>query len=111
MGLPTLDIFAEMEVDLDVQLCQVELPLLDRLLVNSKVLDLFLLDGYRKVGCAVSRQGDAMHRSKGLLNLREGDVLRQRNALLDHLRLAYHDIQISVIDFARSFGRDGDEVV
>jgi hypothetical protein len=112
-GLPTLDIFAEVEVDLDVQLRQIKLPLLDRILVNSKVLDLILLDRDREVGCAISRQRDAVHRSKGLLDLREGDTRRQRNALLDPLRLTHHDVQISisVIEFPGSFGWYEDEDV
>jgi len=52
-----------------------------------------------------------MHRSKGLLDLCEGDALRERNALLDILRLTYHDIKIPVIKFPGSFRWDGDEVV
>ena len=42
-GLLTLDIFVETEIDLDIQLCQVQLPLLNRFLVNSKALDLVWL--------------------------------------------------------------------
>ena len=49
-----------------------------------------------------------MGRSEGLLDLREGDALRQRDALPDVLRLADQDIQISMIDLPRSFRRDGD---
>jgi len=100
-----------MEIDLDVRLCWVQLSLLDLLLVDSKALDLVLLDGYREVGCAISWRGSAIHRSKGLLDLREGDALRQRNALLDSLRPTCHDIKTSMIEFLGNFGWDGDEVV
>jgi len=50
-------------------------------------------------------------RSKSVLDLREGDALRQRDVLLDVPRLTDHDIQVSVIELPGSFGWDGDEVV
>ena len=52
-----------------------------------------------------------MHRSQCLLDLRDGDALRQRNALLDILRLTDHYIQISVIELSRGFGWDNNEVI
>ena len=52
-----------------------------------------------------------MDRSKSVLDLREGDALRQRDAVLNVLWLADHDIQVSIIEFPGSFGWDGDKVV
>jgi hypothetical protein len=99
-----------MEIDLDVQLCQAQLPFPNRFLDDRKVLHLVLLNGYREVGRAISRQRKTVHRSKCLLDLRQGDALRQRHALLDILRLTDHDIQISVIEFPGRFWWNGDEV-